>query len=126
MAGLQFRSPATLEGALDGRDSRSGFVEAAGPAATAAVRERTRQSAPTPQPGSSGGEAGQWGTGGLEALHAHFHCSEDIQQDIQDPENTGRKDTCKKCFNLLGVKVILVKRQMLKVSASSKEVFLFF
>lgn len=84
-----------LEDALDGQDFHSGFGEAAGPAATAAARGHTRQSAPTPRPGGLGGEVGQWGMGGLEALHDHLHCSEGmLQEDIQDPESRGRTDVC--------------------------------
>lgn len=88
-----FRSPAMLVGALDGQDFRSGFVEAAGLAAIAAVRGHTHQSAPTRRPASLGGEPGQRGKGGSEASCDRFHCSEGTaQEDIQDPENTGRTD----------------------------------
>lgn len=81
----QSQSLATPEGEQDGRDSRSGFVAAADLAAIAAVRLHTHQSAPTLQPGDSGGEPDLWGTVGLEASHDHFRYSEGtVQQDIQD------------------------------------------
>ncbi len=51
----QFQSLAMLEDAADGQDFRSGFVEAAGLAATAAVRGHTHRSAPTHRPGNLGG-----------------------------------------------------------------------
>lgn len=86
----RFRSQATLEGVPGGQDFRSDFVEAAGPAAIAAVRGHRPQSVPRSQPGGLGGEAGQWGMGGLGALHDHFHCSGGtVQQDIQEPESRG-------------------------------------
>lgn len=97
-----------LEGEQDGR---SGSVAAADLAATAAVRAHTHQSAPTLQPGDSGGEPDLWGTAGLEASHDHFHYSEGtVQQDIRDPESRGRTDICstlKDVYFLLGVRVIL-------------------
>ncbi len=102
--GHQFRSPATLEDVQDGQDSHSGFVEAAGLAATAAVRGHTHQSAPRHQPGGLGGAAVRWGKGHLEASHDHSHCSEGtVQQDNQDPENRGRTHMLHffKMFNFL-------------------------
>lgn len=95
---LQFQFLAMLEGALDGR---SGFVEAAGLAATA--RSHTPRSVPTHQPGRSGGEAVQLGTGDSEALRDHFHCSEGTaQRDILDPESRGSTDI----HLVLGVKAM--------------------
>lgn len=76
VAELQFLSLAMLEDAGDGQDFRSGFGEAADPAATAAARTDTLQSVPKRQPGVWGGETGQWGMGGWEASHDHLHCSE--------------------------------------------------
>lgn len=79
-----------LEGAPDGR---SGFVAAAGLAATAAVRSRTPRSVPTRRPGRLGEEAVQSGTGDSEALRDHFHCSEGtVQRHIPDPESRGSTD----------------------------------
>lgn len=107
----QSRSLATPEGEQDGRDSRSGFVAAADLAAIAAVRLHTHQSAPTLQPGDSGGEPDLWGTVGLEASHDHFRYSEGtVQQDIQDPESRGRTDIrsiVKDVYFLLGERAIL-------------------
>lgn len=107
----QSRSLATPEGEQDGRDSRSGFVAAADLAAIAAVRLHTHQSAPTLQPGDSGGSPDLWGTVGLEASHDHFRYSEGmVQQDIQDPESRGRTDVCsivKDVYLLLGERAIL-------------------
>lgn len=107
----QSRSLATPEGEQDGRDSRSGFVAAADLAAIAAVRLHTHQSAPTLQPGDSGGEPDLWGTVGLEASHDHFRYSEGmVQQDIQDPESRGRTDIrsiVKDVYLLLGERAIL-------------------
>ena len=54
-----------LEGEQDGR---SGSVAAADLAATAAVRAHTHQSAPTLQPGDSGGEPDLWGTAGVGGI----------------------------------------------------------
>ena len=80
---------------MDGQDFRSGFAEAAGLAAIAAVEGRTQQSVPTRQPGGLSGEAGQWGMGGLKALHDHLHCSEGTpQEDIQGPGSRGKTDIC--------------------------------
>lgn len=80
---------------MDGQDLHSGFAEAAGLAATAAVGVHTHQSVPTHQPGDLGGEAGQWGMVGLKALHDHLHCSEGMpQEDIQDPGSRGNTDIC--------------------------------
>lgn len=53
-----FQSLAMLEDAEDGQDFRSGFVEAAGLAAIAAVRGHMHQSVPMHRPGSLGGETG--------------------------------------------------------------------
>lgn len=107
----QSQSLATPEGEQDGRDSRSGFVAAADLAAIAAVRLHTHQSAPTLQPGDSGGEPDLWGTVGLEASHDHFRYSEGtVQQDIQDPESRGRTDIrsiVKDVYFLLGERAIL-------------------
>lgn len=91
----QFQSQAMLEGALDGPDFHSGFVEAAGLAATAAAMGgHTHQSAPTHLPGGLGGEADQRGMGGLETLDDHFHCSEDmVQEDIQHPLDSVDQDS---------------------------------
>lgn len=81
----QFQSLAMLEDAVDGHDFRSGFAQAAGLAAIAAVGEHMHQSAPMHRPGGLGGVAGPWGMGGLKALHDHLHCSEGTpQEDIQD------------------------------------------
>lgn len=111
MVERQSRSLATPEGEQDGRDSRSGFVAAADLAAIAAVRLHTHQSAPTLQPGDSGGEPDLWGTVGLEASHDHFRYSEGtVQQDIQDPESRGRTDVrsiVKDVYFLLGERAIL-------------------
>lgn len=111
MVERQSRSLATPEGEQDGRDSRSGFVAAADLAAIAAVRLHTHQSAPTLQPGDSGGEPDLWGTVGLEASHDHFRYSEGtVQQDIQDPESRGRTDIrsiVKDVYFLLGERAIL-------------------
>lgn len=75
-----------LEDVEDGQDSRSGFGEAAGLAAIAAVRVRTHQSVPTLQPEDWDGETGQWGMEDLEASRDHLHYSEDtVQVDIQEP-----------------------------------------
>lgn len=109
----QFQSLAMLEGVQDGQDFRSGFVEAAGLAATAAVRGHMRQSAPTHRPGGSGGEAGQRGMGGLGALRDHFRCSEGtVQQDIQDPLDSVGQDS-----DGAGVGVESVAAQMARCSA---------
>lgn len=89
----QFQSPAMLEGVPGGQDFRSDFAEAAGLAATAAVKGHRPQSVPRSQPEGSGGEAGQWGMEGLGALRDRFHCSGGtVQQDIQDPESRGTID----------------------------------
>lgn len=90
----QFQSLAMLEDAVDGQDFRSGFAQAAGLAAIAAVGEHMHQSAPMHRPGGLGGEAGPWGMGGLTALHDHFHCSEGtLQEDIQDPLDSVDQDS---------------------------------
>lgn len=90
----QFQSRAMLGDAVDGQDFRSGFGEAAGLAAIAAVGVHTLQSAPTHQPGGFGAEAGRWGMGGLKALHDHLHCSEGTpQEDIQDPLDSVDQDS---------------------------------
>lgn len=47
----QFQSLAMLGDVVDGQDFHSGFVEAAGQAATAAVRVYMHQSVPKPRPG---------------------------------------------------------------------------
>lgn len=82
----QFQSLAMLGGVADGQDSHNGFVEAADPAATAAVKTHMAQSAPKPQAEGWDEGTGQWGRGGLGALHDHLHRSEGkTQEDIQDP-----------------------------------------
>lgn len=86
MEELRFQSPAKPEDVVDGRDFRSGFVEADDLPAIAAVWGHTHQSAPTHRPEGSGGEAGRRGTGGSMAWHDRLHCSEGTPQgDIQDP-----------------------------------------
>lgn len=90
----QFQSPAMLEGVQDGQGFRSGFAGAAGPTAIAAARGHKHQSAPRHRSGSSGGEAGLSGTGGSDASHDHFHCSEEtVQQHNQDPLDNEGRDT---------------------------------
>lgn len=82
----QFQSLAMLGGVVDGQDFHNGFVEVADPAATAAAKMHMDQSAPKPQAGDWDEGTGQWGKGGLGALHDHLHRSEGkTQQDIQDP-----------------------------------------
>lgn len=76
-----------LEDVEDGQDSHSGFGEAAGLAATAAVRVRMHQSVPSLQPEDWDEETGQWGMEDLEASHDPLHYSEGtVQVDIQEPE----------------------------------------
>lgn len=78
-----------LEDVEDGQESQSGFGEAAGLAAIAAVRVRTHQSVPMLQPEDWDEETGQWGMEDLEASHGHLHYSEGtVQEDIQEPEQT--------------------------------------
>lgn len=82
----QFQSPAMLGGVVDGQDFHNGFVEAADPAATAAVKMHMDLSVSKPQAGGWDEGTGQLGRGGLGALHDHLHRSEGkTQQDIQDP-----------------------------------------
>ena len=86
-----FQSPAMLEDVKDGHDFRSGFVEAAGLAAIAAVSVHTHQSVPMLQPENWDGETGRWDMGGLEALHVHLQYSEGtVQEDIQVSESRDR------------------------------------
>lgn len=90
----QFQFLATLEDVVDGWDFRSGFVEAAGRAATAAVRLRMDQSEPMHLPEGWDGETGQSGMEDLEASHALLHCSEGtVQQDTQDPLDSVDQDS---------------------------------
>lgn len=90
----QFRSRAMPEDAVDARDFRSGFAEAADPPAIAAVGGRTHRSAPTSHPGGLGGEAGQRGMGGSKSLRDHLHCSEDTpREDIQHPLDSVDQDS---------------------------------
>lgn len=104
MEELRFQSPAKPEDVVDGRDFRSGFVEAADLPAIAAVWGHTHQSAPTHRPEGSGGEAGRRGTAGSMAWHDRLHCSEGTPQgDIQDPGRRGKTDNlyflmCCVCF----------------------------
>lgn len=115
-----FQSQAMLEGALDGRDFRSGFVEAAGLAAIAAVRGHKPPSAPTCRPGGLRGEAGQLGMGGLGVLHDHFHYSEGtVQQHIQDPESRGRRDI--KCsLSFLSQPITIIDNYLLLMADTNK------
>lgn len=90
----QFQFLATLEDVVDGWDFRSGFVEAAGRAATAAVRVRMDQSEPMHLPEGWDGETGQSGMEDLEASHALLHCSEGtVQQDTRDPLDSVDQDS---------------------------------
>lgn len=94
VAERQFQSLAMLEDAVDGQDFRSGFVEAAGRAATAAGELHTHQSVPTLQPEDWGGGTGQWGMGGLEALHDPLQYSGGMfQEDIQVPLDSVDQDS---------------------------------
>lgn len=82
---LQFQFLAMLEDVEDEQDSRSGSVEAADPAATAAVMVHMDQSAPMHPPVGWGVETGWLDTGDVGALHAHLHCSASmVQEDIRD------------------------------------------
>lgn len=83
----QIQFLARLEDVLDGQGFHNGSVEAAGLAATAAVRVHMDPSAPMHQPARWDEATGQLGMGDLEASHGHSHCSEGTQEDIPDPES---------------------------------------
>lgn len=91
----QYQCLARLEDVLDGHEFRNGSAEAAGQAATAAVRVEHRPlSVPKPPPGGWDAETDQWGREGLEALRDHLHCSESmVQEDIRDPPDSVVQDS---------------------------------
>lgn len=79
----QFQFLARQEDGVDEQDFHTGFVEAAGPAATAAVRVHMDQSVPIHQAVA----CAQWDMVDLKAFHDHLRCSEGTdQEDIQGPE----------------------------------------
>lgn len=91
----QFQFLATQEGGVDEQNSHSGFVGAAGRAATAAEMVHMDQNVPIHQAVNWDGVTAQWGMGGLVALRDQFHYSEGTEQeDIQEPKNRERTDIC--------------------------------
>lgn len=91
---LQYQFLAMQEDVGDGQDSRSGFVEVADQAATAAVTVRTDRSAPMPQLVGRDVKTGWLGMRDAGASHVRLHCSVGmVQEDIRDLPDSAVQDS---------------------------------